>query len=160
MPASRRLSLSALLTLLALACGAEPSREILGPAGPEEFHPAPQGITVVHLWATWCAPCVKELPALDGFVRAGVPAGVKLVLVSTQEPLDRSRDFLADRGLVLETAADPSGSFRRFLRARAVPTTIILAPDGSEIERTVGAAPWEASDYRARLQLLAGKTDR
>lgn len=160
MPAARRLSVSSLLILLALGCGPDPSAEIHLVEGTRHFEPAAEGITVVHLWATWCPPCVRELPSLDTFVRDGVPPGVNLVLVSTGEPLARSREFLAERGLGLETAGDPDGSFRRYLSARAVPATIILAPDGSELERKVGAAPWESPSYRTHLLELAGSTSR
>ena len=157
MPAARRLPVSGLLILLVLACRPEPSPVIHNETGSRSFTPASSGVTVVHVWATWCPPCVKELPALDRFLRAGLPPGVSMVVVSTQEPLDRSAGFLRERGYVIATEADPGGSFRRYLRARAVPTTVVLAPDGDELHRIVGAAPWEDAAYRARLAELAAK---
>lgn len=156
---ARRLPLSALLIVLVVAgCSVEPRAELERPWGTESFAPASSGLTVVHLWGSWCPPCVAELPELTAF-SADVPRGVTLVIVSTEEPLSESLAFLRDRGYPLETAGDPKGAFRRWMKARVVPTTILMGPDGTEMRRIEGAAPWQTQEFRAELTRLASSAE-
>lgn len=108
---------------------------------------------LLNFWATWCAPCVKELPALDRLQQALGGERFRVVTVS----LDRggAREvvpFLAERNVPnLPRYLDPKGTAFAAFTLRGLPTTILLAPDGSEIGRIEGDVDWDAKEARALL---------
>lgn len=99
---------------------------------------------LVNFWATWCGPCVSELPLLDQF--AATHSGVNLLLVSVDDPsatasVDR---FVRDRRVRARTLhladGDPSSALHRVLPdwPDVVPVTLLVAPGGSVLQRFVG----------------------
>lgn len=107
---------------------------------------------LVNLWATWCAPCVKELPTLAALAaRPGAPA----VLAVSQDSADPTtvREFLKQRRLTAIAAhQDPPMALSGALGVTILPTTVLYGADGREIWRFVGDADWTS---RAMLDLLA-----
>jgi thiol-disulfide isomerase/thioredoxin len=96
---------------------------------------------LVNLWATWCAPCVKELPTLDALSdRAGAP----LVLALSQDMAEpeKVRAFLAERKLGLEAFQDSEMAMSSALGVQILPTTILYGSDGKEIWRYTGDLDW------------------
>nr|WP_314442336.1 TlpA disulfide reductase family protein [uncultured Sphingomonas sp.] len=96
---------------------------------------------LVNLWATWCAPCVKELPTLDALAeRADAP---QVVAVSQDTAaLDKVRAFLADRKIGLEAYQDSEMSLSGALGSQILPTTVLYGSDGKEIWRFTGDLDW------------------
>ena len=74
-------------------------------------------VVVLNFWATWCPPCVAEMPSLERLHRALSPEGVSVVTVSTDEDEAELRRFVAERSLTLPVLKDPGGR----LAAGAVP---------------------------------------
>jgi thiol-disulfide isomerase/thioredoxin len=115
-----------------------------------EFHGR---FLLVNLWATWCAPCVKELPALDRLQQALGGDRFRVITIS----LDRAgaplvKPFFAERGIAnLPTFLDQKGASFAAFTVRGLPTTILLGPDGGEIGRIEGDVDWDAPDARALL---------
>ena len=96
---------------------------------------------LVNLWATWCAPCVKELPTLDALAdRPGAP----LVLALSQDMTgqDKVRAFLAERDIGLDAWHDSEMAVSSALGVRILPTTILYGSDGKEIWRFTGDLDW------------------
>jgi thiol-disulfide isomerase/thioredoxin len=77
---------------------------------------------LVNAWATWCDSCQHELPMLQKFADAWAAKGVRVMLVSVDEPedRDRARKFLADSGIHLPSylAARPLGDFKSGMSPR------------------------------------------
>jgi thiol-disulfide isomerase/thioredoxin len=107
--------------------------------------------TLVNLWATWCAPCVVEMPSLDALARR---EGDALNVVAISQDLDGRElvtRFFAQRNFrLLEANLDPQMEFMTALRLSTLPTTILYDADGREVWRMVGLAEWE-SERVARL---------
>ena len=106
---------------------------------------------LVNLWATWCAPCVVELPMLDTV--AGEMDGKLRVLTVSQDMTETQKvaPFLAERGgSRLEPWLDPKSDLTFALGAQTLPTTILYDAQGLEIWRYVGGADW-TSAQSARL---------
>ena len=114
------------------------------PAGKELRLQSLQGKPLlVNLWATWCAPCVAELPALDKL--AGTLDGKVKVLSVNQdsgEP-DKAGAFLKQRGVTrLEPWLDPKGDLAFHYEAPSLPTTVLYGSDGREVWRIIGPREW------------------
>jgi thiol-disulfide isomerase/thioredoxin len=108
--------------------------------------------TLVNLWATWCAPCVEELPTLDG-LSTRVGDGGQIVLVSQDLGDDPAgpRQFLRDGGWGrLSTWHDPENSIGLMVQA-PLPTTILYNREGKEVVRVIGPLDWQGDLARALL---------
>lgn len=110
-------------------------------------------LLVVNLWATWCAPCIKEMPSLDRLRQklAGTDAMV-LALSSDRGGARQVEPFLKKHDVEgLGIWVDPTGTLPRAFGARGLPTTILIGRDGNEIGRMEGEAEW---DSEAALELV------
>ena len=118
---------------------------------------AGQGL-VVNLWATWCLPCVAEMPALDRTQAALAGEGVRvLALSSDREGRAKVEPFYRDRGLRhLGLWLDPRGAAQRALSARGLPTTVVIDRKGLERARLVGPAEWDKPEMLAAIRRLVG----
>ena len=85
--------------------------------------------TVINLWATWCAPCRRELPMMADV--AGQVTGVNLVFVNQGERGDAVASYLDKEGLALANAIlDPAMAFGRHYEALGLPATLFIGADG------------------------------
>lgn len=102
---------------------------------------------LVNLWATWCAPCVKELPTLQAIAnRADV--GVEVVTIS-QDMGDAAtvQQFLDQRGLVqLPAWIDAQGELPAKYGAQALPMTVLYDASGKEVWRYLGDRDWSSEE--------------
>ena len=116
-----------------------------------------QGL-VVNLWATWCPPCVAEMPALDRAQAALSAEGVRvLALSSDRDGRAKVEPFYRDRGIRhLGLWLDPRGAAQRALGARALPTTVIIDRKGQERARLEGPAEWDKPELLAAIRRLVG----
>jgi thiol-disulfide isomerase/thioredoxin len=107
---------------------------------------------LLNLWATWCVPCRKEMPALDGLqVRLGGPRfQVVAINIDTRDP-DKPKAWLRDAGVDhLAYYADPSAKVFQDLKAVGwafgMPTTLLVDPQGCELGVLAGPAEWTSAD--------------
>ena len=118
---------------------------------------AGQGL-VVNLWATWCPPCVAEMPALDR-LQAMLRAERITVLALSSDRGGRAQvePFYQRLGLKeLAIWLDPRGAARRALGAKGLPTTVIIDREGREVARLEGEAAWDAPGLVAAVRRLVG----
>lgn len=112
-----------------------------------------RGRTVLlNLWATWCVPCRKEMPALDALqAKAGGPKfQVVTVNIDTRDPA-KPKAWLKEVGIKhLAYFADPSAKVFQDLkaigRAFGMPTTLLVDPNGCELGTIAGPAEWASAD--------------
>lgn len=138
--------------------GAAPAAPFNDPDGEEtsiaDFKGKP---TLVNLWATWCAPCVKELPTLDRLARER-DGKLNVVAVSQDMgPQASVEAFLKTQKIaVLEAYHDPKMALSGALGPDAVlPTSILYDADGKEVWRYVGELDWTSAGA-AKLLSEAG----
>ena len=107
-----------------------------------QFHGTP---VLVNLWATWCAPCVKELPTLDALAKAQRRDGALGVIAVSQDmgPHGSVEAFLQKLGAKdLGAYHDPKMALSGALNAQILPTTILFGSDGREVWRYTGDLDW------------------
>lgn len=117
-------------------------------------------VVVLNLWATWCAPCVTEMPTLAKLQAeyAGKPVEVVAVSVDTANDLDKAKQFIAKHA-PLKFYNEPQMKLPFALKPPAVgmPTTVIYGADGIERGRLSGGADWSGPDAKALIdKVLAG----
>ena len=101
-------------------------------------------VVVLNIWATWCAPCLAELPSLDRLHRALSRDGLVVLAVSVDERGTDVARFAKERGLTLRVLRDPGGSASaRALQVEAQPTTFVIDASGRLRERYLGVADWD-----------------
>ncbi len=104
---------------------------------------------LVNLWATWCAPCVREMPTLDALA-AREGAALHLLTVSQDMEPAKVQPFLTERKLAnLKAYRDPQLQFSTGMGV-SLPTTILYDAGGKEVWRVTGGMDWAGADA-ARL---------
>jgi thiol-disulfide isomerase/thioredoxin len=117
-------------------------------------------VVLLNLWATWCAPCRKEMPYLNQLQKELGSDQFEVVAVSVDRgSAAKSKKFLADVGATaLGFYHDPTAQAGFALMAIGMPTTLLFDRDGREIGRLVGPAEWHSKDAKdlIRAALAAG----
>ena len=116
--------------------------------------------TVVNFWATWCAPCIREMPTLDTLQKEMGDKGLHVIAMSQDregEPIARPVMEKNDWAN-LDLYVAPDLAFARAAEVKGLPTTLIIDKQGREVARLQGKAEWDAEDIRSVLEdLIAGE---
>ncbi len=114
---------------------------------------------VINLWATWCAPCVAEMPSLAALSKTLAPDDIAVLPLSS----DRGgahvvEAFYQEHGITgLPVLLDPKGAAARAWHARGIPTSFIIDKQGRERARLEGSADWSTPEAAAIVRkLVAG----
>lgn len=113
---------------------------------------------VLNFWATWCAPCRKEMPHLSALQTTMGGDDFAVVTIATgRNPRPAMERFLADIGVDnLPLHTDPRQALARDMGVLGLPVTVILDPQGREIARMQGDADWSSDNAMAILRTVMG----
>ena len=130
---------------------AAPTVTFLDPAGKKislsDFRGRP---VLLNLWATWCAPCVKEMPSLDA-AAAGAGDTVHVLAVSQDMQREKVAPFFTAHKLThLTPYVDPDLGLSLSYKAN-LPTTIMLDGEGRELWRVSGAMDWAGAEAKTLI---------
>ena len=111
-------------------------------------------VVLVNLWATWCAPCRKEMPALAALQAKLGSRDFEVVAISVDSKgVTASSAFLKDVGADnLKLYVEPSTEIVNGLRAIGLPTTLLIDRQGREIGRLVGPADWASPEAEVLIK--------
>ena len=111
---------------------------------------------VLNFWATWCAPCRKEMPELSALQTDLGGEKFQVVTVATgRNPLPAMQKFFDEIGIDnLPLHTDARQSFARSMGVLGLPVTLIMDPDGNEIARLQGDADWHSDSAVAIITTL------
>ncbi len=124
-----------------------------------------RGRTVLlNLWATWCVPCRKEMPALDALQQRLGGSGFEVVAINidTRDP-DKPKAWLKELGVEkLAYYADPTAKtfqdLKEIGRAFGMPTTMLVDRQGCELGTIAGPAEWASEDAVKLIEAALGKS--
>jgi len=112
---------------------------------------------LVNLWATWCVPCVQEMPTLQKLYEAYADSGLAVVAISIDDPgsEDLIREFRRQHGLTFEILHDPSTAIMDLLPRFAVPQTLVIDRRGRVRATRYGDDWFSAANRDLVRRLLA-----
>ena len=110
---------------------------------------------VVNFFASWCVPCVEEMPAVEA-VHQSLGDQVTIVGLANQDGRDDSLATVEATGVTYPTYADPDGDALTYFGGLAMPTTVFIAPDGTVVD--VNNGEMSEAELRAKLTDLFGIT--
>ena len=113
-------------------------------------------LLVLNVWATWCAPCRREMPSLARLHSRLDPARFAVAALAAEEDLLGVAEYMKQRDLPFPAWAttDRSASLARLAIDR-IPTTLVVAPDGTVLARVIGPREWDAPTIVAELEAMA-----
>jgi thiol-disulfide isomerase/thioredoxin len=115
-------------------------------------------VVFLNLWATWCGPCVSEIPSIANLASDPKLQDVAFVCVSVEDEAEPVRQFVERHKLgmsVFLAGESPPAAFQ----TKAIPATFVIAPDGRIVSREIGAAQWDdpsVIEFLARLKNTPG----
>jgi len=114
-------------------------------------------IILVNLWATWCEPCVREMPSLE---RMQARLGDKITVVAISEDHGGSKavePFIGRLGLKsVKTYLDPKSAVERAFEVQGLPTSFLIDRKGRVLGRVEGAAEWDSPKLLETLESFLG----
>jgi thiol-disulfide isomerase/thioredoxin len=108
---------------------------------------------VVNFFASWCVPCVTEMPDLER-VHQEFGDGVAFVGVNLRDQVSDAQALVARTGVTYDVIRDPSGALAQELGVVGMPTTFFVTPDGRIVDTKAGA--FGADELRQRVEKLSG----
>lgn len=113
---------------------------------------------VLNFWATWCAPCRREMPSLER-LQAAMPELAVVPVATGRNAVEGIKRFFEEAGVkTLPILRDPQSKLAHGMGVMGLPVTVILNPEGQEVARLIGDAEWDSDSAKAVLgALVAGQ---
>ncbi len=112
-------------------------------------------VVVLNFWATWCPPCVEEMPSLNALHARLASQGVVVLGISVDESDAAYQKFLADHHITFPTYRDPVNHIAPEYGTTKYPETYIIGRDGRFARKIIGPQDWARTDLLEFIQSLA-----
>ena len=112
-------------------------------------------VVVLNFWATWCGPCLQEMPSLSALATRRRGDGLIVVSVNCHEAPDLVRRFLERLPFKPPVLLDSDGDTTSAWTPNVFPTTVLIGRDGRPVSMVLGDLDWTGADARALLDPLA-----
>ena len=112
-------------------------------------------VILLNFWATWCAPCRREMPSLER-LQAAMPEIAVVPVATGRNAVEGIQRFFDEAGVTtLPILRDPTSDLAHAMGIMGLPVTVILNPEGQEVARLIGDAEWDSDSAKAVLKELA-----
>jgi peroxiredoxin len=112
-------------------------------------------VVLINFWATWCPPCLEEMPAMERLYRQHRDGGFTLVAVSVDADSKLVAPFVTARKFSFPVALDPSMNMANTYGVRALPSSFIVARDGTLAALAIGPRHWDNDAAHSLIEGLA-----
>ena len=118
-------------------------------------------VVLLNLWATWCAPCIEELPSLDRLQAQLGGERFQVVAVSLdRRGAEAVRPFFEKLGIAhLPIYVEPTSRLAQTLGLQVLPSTTVIAPNGLMVGNIIGAVEWDAPEAQALLRFYIDRAE-
>ena len=115
-------------------------------------------VVLLNIWATWCEPCLAEMPSLERLHKEFGPKGLAIVAVSVDDPGTEKKiaQFAQQLGVTFEVLHDPAKNVARQYQATGYPESFIIGPEGIIRRKVFAATDWSSDANRALVRELLG----
>lgn len=129
----------------------------LGTGKATSLHELRGKVVVLNVWATWCPPCVQEMPSFRNLMdRLEKYPDIVFVFASVDEDSDKVESFLKKAKLKIPVYM-PAGPLPKRLETGGIPATFVFARDGRMVEKVEGAEDWNTDEVVRRLKELSAQ---
>lgn len=111
-------------------------------------------LLVLNFWATWCPPCVQEIPSLDEFQKQLSRSGVVVLAVSVDKSEQEYRAFLAKTKVSFLTARDPAAEISGDYGTFRYPETYVIDAKGRVVQKHIGSEVWTNENLMQTVRAL------
>ncbi|SIT77582.1 TlpA disulfide reductase family protein [Pontibacter indicus] len=112
-------------------------------------------VIFLNIWATWCPPCIAEMPNIHSLYKKMDPNKVAFVMLSVDEGgMGKVKKFIDKKGYTFPVYM-PASQFPQEFYSTAIPTTFIISPDGKIVAKQEGMAEYDTKEVREFLMGLA-----
>jgi peroxiredoxin len=111
-------------------------------------------VLVLNFWATWCPPCIDEIPSLDAMARELGPKGVVVLGVSVDKNQETYRKFMANLRPSFETALDPAADISASYGTYKYPETYVIDSQGRVRQKHIGPRDWSDPEILKSIAAL------
>lgn len=109
-------------------------------------------LLVLNFWASWCPPCISELPSLNRFAQEAAGQGVVVLGISIDKNENLYKKFLTQRHVVFDTARDPEANISASYGTFLIPETYIIDQKGKVLEKVISDQDWMDPQFLARVK--------
>lgn len=117
-------------------------------------------VVVVNFWASWCTPCRKELPVMNGWNEAWEQRGGRVVAISVDKDARKARRFANDEKLTLTVLHDGPDGLARAIDIPSLPCTFLLDRDGNVVTVVRSSSPESLEELRKQAESLLKRPAR
>jgi peroxiredoxin len=111
-------------------------------------------LLVLNFWASWCQPCVQEVPSLDAFQKEFAPQGVVVLGVSVDKNPELYNRFREQFNVSFETSRDPEWDLAAKYGTFQLPETYIISQDGKVVQKVIAAQNWMDAKFLESVRKL------
>jgi peroxiredoxin len=109
-------------------------------------------LLVLNFWATWCPPCITELPSLNQFATEYASQGVVVLGISIDKNEHLYKNFLTQRQVAFDTARDPEANISASYGTFQIPETYLIDRNGKVLEKVISNQDWMDPQFLARVK--------
>ncbi|MDB5262341.1 MAG: alkyl hydroperoxide reductase [Adhaeribacter sp.] len=111
-------------------------------------------VIFMNFWATWCPPCIAEMPNIQSLYEKVKSENIAFVMVSLDDDPAKAQKFINRKKFTFPVYT-PNGALPPVYAGQVIPTTFVISPDGRIVARKDGMADYDNQEFREFLQNMA-----